>query len=77
MIIVALALLAVRLSSFLGHIDDGLLAALDLYPPDNGEAVGYDMVTLAEVAFVVYVGCRFVWSKIRRPQPPPLPKAGG
>lgn len=60
MLVIAALLLIAHLYQFFGNLSQGILRALDLYPPEGSEAIGYDVEKFAEYAFILWVGYKLI-----------------
>jgi hypothetical protein len=60
MLVLAVALLLVRVLMFFEHLDQGWLQALGFYPLTSSEALGYDAEKFAEYGLIVWVGYRLL-----------------
>ena len=60
MLVLGAALLIGRVYRFFEELGQGWIRAFGFYPLIGGEALGYDIETLAEYLFIIWVGCRLL-----------------
>ena len=56
----AAILLLVNVSGFVNNIHRGIARALDVYPLDNAQALGYDAARMFILGFPLWVGWRLL-----------------
>lgn len=62
----AVVLLLVTIPDFVKNIHLGIMRALDLYPPDNAQVIGYDFARVLILGFPLWVGWRILSARSKR-----------